>query len=217
MIRRKVNAFTLVFYSIGILLLTLGISLTIKANLGTSPFDALLVGLSHNIGLTVGSWEVMIAFVLIFTNACLKKQKPKFLGLVTAFMTGVCIDFWLFLIKTLENPSTLTSQFLVFTLGLIIIGIGTAVYLHTNFAPIPLDHLMLIITERTGISIRLSKTVLYVIFLLLAFLLHGPIGIGTLLTVGLGGPLLQFFMPLTRKWILKKTEEILLSPLEEKE
>ncbi|MCY8235474.1 YczE/YyaS/YitT family protein [Priestia endophytica] len=213
MIKRKVNAFTLVFYSIGILLLTLGISLTIKANLGTSPFDALLVGLSHNIGLTVGSWEVVISFVLIFTNACLKKQKPKFLGLVTAFMTGVCIDFWLFLIKTLENP----SQFLVFTVGLIIIGIGTAVYLHTNFAPIPLDHLMLIITERTGISIRLSKTVLYVTFLLLAFLLHGPIGIGTLLTVGLGGPLLQFFMPLTRKWLFKKTEGILLSPLEEKE
>lgn len=45
------------YYGIGILILSLGISLTIQSGLGTSPFDALLVGLSKKIGLTVGSWE----------------------------------------------------------------------------------------------------------------------------------------------------------------
>lgn len=34
------------YYGIGILILSLGISLTIQSGLGTSPFDALLVGLS---------------------------------------------------------------------------------------------------------------------------------------------------------------------------
>lgn len=51
------------FYILGILLLTLGICLTIQSNLGTSPFDAVLVGLSVKVGLTVGSWEIIIALI----------------------------------------------------------------------------------------------------------------------------------------------------------
>ena len=43
-----------VFYVLGILILTLGISFTIQSDLGTSPFDALLVGLSLNVGLLWG-------------------------------------------------------------------------------------------------------------------------------------------------------------------
>ncbi len=62
-----------IFYVLGILILTLGISFTIQSDLGTSPFDALLVGLSLNVGLTVGSWEIIIALLLICCNSILKK------------------------------------------------------------------------------------------------------------------------------------------------
>jgi uncharacterized protein len=47
------------FYVIGIVLSTLGFSLTLQSDIRTSPLDALLVGLSLNVGLTVGSWEVI--------------------------------------------------------------------------------------------------------------------------------------------------------------
>lgn len=53
------------FYVLGILIMTLGISFTILSDLGTSPFDALLVGLSINVGLTVGSWEIIIALIMV--------------------------------------------------------------------------------------------------------------------------------------------------------
>lgn len=85
-----------VVYVGGILLLTLGIALTIQSNLGASPFDALLVGLSLNVGLSIGSWEMILASVLICVNALLSKQKPEVLGLLTAFITGLGIDVWLF-------------------------------------------------------------------------------------------------------------------------
>jgi hypothetical protein len=45
------------FYVLGILMLTLDIVFTIRSDLGTSPFDALLVGESINLGPTVGSWK----------------------------------------------------------------------------------------------------------------------------------------------------------------
>ncbi|MDR7245106.1 MULTISPECIES: YczE/YyaS/YitT family protein [Priestia] len=188
-----------VVYVGGILLLTLGIALTIQSNLGASPFDALLVGLSLNVGLSVGSWEIILACVLICGNALLSKQKPEVLGLLTAFITGLGIDVWLFLLQNWVTFESWYSKVCCFGIGLIIIGVGTSAYLHTNFAPIPIDRLTLIIQKLAKTNLLLSRTLIYFTFLLAAMILNGPIGVGTLLTVFLGGVLLNFFMPITNR------------------
>lgn len=188
-----------VFYVVGILILTLGISFTIQSDLGTSPFDALLVGLSINVGLTVGSWEIITALILIGCNSLLKRQRPEVLGMLTALITGVGIDMWLFLLHDVIAPEQWYSKMVCFGIGLVVIGLGTSTYLHTNFAPIPIDRLTLIIQELTRTNLFLSRTFIYVVFLIMAMVFHGPIGIGTLLTVCLGGLLLNYFMPLTKK------------------
>lgn len=186
-----------VFYVVGILILTLGISLTIQSKLGTSPFDALLVGLSKNVGLTVGSWEIILALLLIGSNSLLARQRPEILGLVTALITGIGIDMWLFLLHDIVSPDLWFSQVVCFTIGLVVVGLGTATYLHTNFAPIPVDRLTLIIKELTRKTVFFSRTLIYILFLMLAIIFNGPIGVGTLLTVCLGGYILHFFMPIT--------------------
>ncbi|MED4037135.1 YitT family protein [Niallia taxi] len=188
-----------VVYILGIAILTFGISFTIRSDIGTSPFDALLVGLSMRIGLTVGSWEIILAVILITCNALLTKQKPEIVGLLTAFITGIFIDIWLFIMDSFLTPELWYSKGVCFTIGLVLIGLGTAIYLHTNIAPIPVDRLTLIIQELTNTNMFFARTFIYLLFLILAVLLNGPIGIGTLLTVCLGGMVLQFFMPYTEK------------------
>ncbi|ABS75502.1 YitT family protein [Bacillus velezensis] len=190
-----------VFYVLGIMILTFGISVTIQSDLGTSPFDALIVGLSVHAGLTVGSWEIIIAFLLICCNSMLKRQRPEFSGMMTAFITGIGIDMWLFFLHRVITPELWYGKAGCFAIGLVVIGIGTATYLHTNFAPIPVDRLTLIVRDLTGRSIFFSRTVIYFIFFILAVMLKGPVGIGTLLTVCLGGVILHFFMPITGRWI----------------
>ncbi|MGG0913563.1 YitT family protein [Bacillus velezensis] len=190
-----------VFYVLGIMILTFGVSVTIQSDLGTSPFDALIVGLSVHAGLTVGSWEIIIAFLLICCNSMLKRQRPEFSGMITAFITGIGIDMWLFFLHRVITPELWYGKAGCFAIGLVVIGIGTATYLHTNFAPIPVDRLTLIVRELTGRSIFFSRTVIYFIFFILAVMLKGPVGIGTLLTVCLGGIILHFFMPITGRWI----------------
>lgn len=142
------------FYVVGILTLTLGISFTIQSDLGTSPFDALLVGLSINVRLTVGSWEIIIALLLICCHSFLKRQRPEVLGLLTAFITGIGIDMWLLLSHHLITPERWYSKVVCFGIGLVVIGLGTATYLQTNVAPIPVDRLTFIIQE-------LSRTIYF--------------------------------------------------------
>ncbi|MBB4825019.1 putative membrane protein YczE [Sporosarcina luteola] len=183
-----------IFYVIGILLLTLGIAFTIQSDLGTSPFDAVLVGLSINVGFTVGSWEVILAVLMIGCNSLLNREIPEVLGLITAVITGVGIDFWLFVLGDLITLDSAQSQAVCFGIGMLLIGIGTATYLHTNFAPIPVDRLTLILKEITGTNLFVSRTLIYLVFLIIAILLDGPIGIGTVVTVCLAGLMLNLFM-----------------------
>lgn len=188
-------------FVIGILILTLGITLTILSDFGTSPFDALLVGLSLNVGLTVGSWEIIMALILVFCNSLLTQERPEVLGLLTAIITGVFIDMWLFLLRNIITPELWFSKLTCLTIGLVVIGLGTAIYLHTNFAPIPIDRLSLIITQLTNRSMLFSRTVINFVFFIVAMIFKGPIGVGTLLTVCFGGAILNYFMPLTKKVI----------------
>ncbi|WP_201713190.1 YczE/YyaS/YitT family protein [Rossellomorea arthrocnemi] len=190
---------TFFFYVVGILLLTLGISFTIQSDLGTSPFDALLVGLANHVGFTVGTWEIIIALIVIGCNSFLKKQKPEILGLLTACITGISIDMWLILLENLFIPELWYSKVIYFGIGLIAIELGTALYLHTNIAPIPVDRLTLIIQELTRTNLFYSRTFIYLIFLLMALIIKGPIGVGTLLIVCLSGLILNYFMSFTRK------------------
>ncbi|MDX7997478.1 YczE/YyaS/YitT family protein [Bacillus subtilis] len=193
-----------IFYGLGILILSLGISLTIQSRLGTSPFDALLVGLSKEVGLTVGSWEVLISVILLICNAILTRKKPLLLGLITAFITGIGIDLWLFVVKNTIYLNALLSKLICFGIGLVLIGLGTAIYLQTKFASTPIDHLTLIIRDLSKRTILFSRTLVYALFLVLAIIFKGPIGIGTLLTVCLGGMILHVFMPIVERHFLSK-------------
>ncbi|MFS0725998.1 YczE/YyaS/YitT family protein [Paenibacillus sp. 1P07SE] len=180
-----------IFYLAGIGILSFGIALTITSDLGVTPFDATLVGLTQSVGLTVGSWEIILAFVLIFFNALLGRQRPHFAGLATAFVTGVGIDGWLYALHQLELSATAVRG-AGFALGLLCIGLGTAMYLHTRVAPIPVDGLMLVMRQRTRMTIGMARTLIYFVFLLFALLLGGPIGLGTVLSVCLGGVILAY-------------------------
>ncbi|OBA03515.1 hypothetical protein A9D36_11895 [Bacillus subtilis] len=191
-----------IYYGLGILVLSLGISLTIQSGLGTSPFDALLVGLSEEVGLTVGSWEVLISVILLLCNSILTRKKPILLGLITAFITGIGIDLWLFVLKNTIDPNALLSKLICFGIGLVLIGLGTAIYLQTKFASTPIDHLTLIIRDLSKKTILFSRTLVYALFLVLAIIFKGPIGIGTLLTVCLGGMILHFLMPFVERRFL---------------
>ena len=65
------------FFFLGIFILTFGICLTIKAELGVGAWDALNVALTEWIGLTIGTWVIIDGAVLLFVNAILLKKKTR--------------------------------------------------------------------------------------------------------------------------------------------
>ncbi|MFD2445073.1 YitT family protein [Bacillus sp. CGMCC 1.16607] len=187
------------FWIIGIVILSFGASLTIKANIGAGAWDALNVGLSRITGFTIGTFVIVIGIILMFVNAFLLKRRPDFLALFTIFFIGTLIDFWMIVILSGLEPSTFIVKALILMVGLLIIGFGVAIYLQPKFPLNPLDNFMMAISKRLGVNLVVAKTLGELLALVLALVVKGPIGIGTLIvTIGIG-PSIQLFHPFFEK------------------
>lgn len=183
------------FYIFGLIILTLGIALTIQSTLGTSPFDALLVGLHRTFGLTIGSWEIIVGGLMILGNALIEQKKPEYYAFLTALVTGTGIDAWLLLLQNWVVPQEWPSQTICLILGIVLTSIGIATYLQSRFAPNPMDRSMLVLSKLMGWSVARSRVWINIILVIIAFLFGGSIGIGTLANALFSGMLIGFFLP----------------------
>ncbi|WP_299088925.1 membrane protein [uncultured Metabacillus sp.] len=191
----------ILFYVIGLFLMGLGVTLTIKAELGAGAWDALNVGLSNAIGLTVGSWVIIIGILLMFLNAFIVKGKPKLLAIITILLIGFSVDFWLMVVMRNIEFELLLHQLLSLLGGIVFIAIGVSMYLQTDFPANPIDQLMISLHERFHLNFMVGKTIGEVCALILAFFMQGPIGAGTILITFLIGPFIQLInVPIARRY-----------------
>ncbi|PPA70878.1 YczE/YyaS/YitT family protein [Jeotgalibacillus proteolyticus] len=200
------------FYLLGLLFLSFGISLMIVADLGVGPWDALYVGLSETIGFTVGTWVFILGIILILLNGYLMKRIPDFLAIVTIFLIGIFMDFWLLVAFAGIDFLAMPVRAAMLAAGVAIIALGITFYLQADFARNPIDSLMMAIQYRTGKSLAVSKTMMEVSVLILAFLFGGPIGLGTILVAfGMGSMIQLFITPVTsmRKRLTQEPDAVI--------
>lgn len=186
--------YRLLFYLVGLVVLTLGVSLTIKAEIGAGSWDALNVALSETVGFTIGSWVIIIGISLIVLNSLMLHTKPDLWAFVPNVMIGMMIDFWMVVLRNMD-PVFVLEKLLMFVVGVMIIAIGVSLYLQPKFSVNPIDNLMVAIHTRLKVSLMTAKTIGEVLALVFAILLHGPVGIGTVFITFFIGPSIQLFYP----------------------
>ncbi|KHE71584.1 YitT family protein [Halobacillus sp. BBL2006] len=187
------------FYIVGLITIALGITLTIKAELGAGAWDAMNVGLTETVGLTVGNWVIIIGAILIVTNALIAKERPDVLAVITILVVGKMIDFWLLTVFESFAVEGFVKQLFILLAGIVIIAIGVSLYLQPKFSLNPIDGFMVALQKRFGFSLTSAKTLTEVFALVLALALGGPIGVGTLVILLCIGPAIQFFDPKARR------------------
>ncbi len=185
------------FYIIGIIILTFGIALSIQSTLGTSPFDALLVGLHRTVGLTIGSWEIVVGASFVICNALIEKKRPQYFAIITSLITGIGIDLWMLWARVYVVPTTVLGKSFVLFIAFLAVSLGIAIYLQSTIAPNPIDRTMVIIMNKTGWSATYARGAVNIVLVIVAFLFNGPIGIGTLINALFLGILISLFLPFT--------------------
>lgn len=67
---RKVTGWRWAFFVVGMVIMSLGITMSIKGKIvGTSPWDVLHVGLFQNFGLTIGTWSIVTGLLIVVSTS----------------------------------------------------------------------------------------------------------------------------------------------------
>ncbi|KGN34769.1 membrane protein [Knoellia sinensis KCTC 19936] len=187
---RTVRRVTQLF--VGLWLYGTAMAMFIEAELGLDPWDVFHYGVQQHVDLSFGTIVIIVGgFVLLLWIPL--KQWPGLGTVANVFVIGIATDVML---AVLEAPSELWLRWTFLLGGIVVNGIGAAMYIGSQYGPGPRDGLMTGLARRTGLSIRLVRTSLEVTVLAVGWLLGGVVGFGTVLYALLIGPAVQAFLPL---------------------
>jgi len=174
---------------IGFVLFGLAISLMIRGNIGTSAWVVLEAALAERFGITVGTMTVIMGF-LVLGSAVAMRERLGWGTLANILSIGPWVDLWyLFMPSVTEN---LPLQIAMLLTAILLMGLGSAIYIGVDAGAGPRDSLMLAIKRTTGVSIRTARAMIEVTVVTVGWLLGGPAGIGTLVYAILVGPSIQW-------------------------
>lgn len=182
-------------------MLAFGIALTIRGQLwGLGSWDVLHYGLHLTFGLTVGSWSIIIGIIIVVFTAISLKRWPRLGVYINLFTVGIFIDLFLLILPTVEGW-LLHSIFYV--IGVVILSYGIATYITPNLGAGPRDSLMLLIADKFDIKISTARNSMELFAAVAGFLFGGPVFIGTLFMILFLGRLIEVWLPLTRRLLVK--------------
>lgn len=174
---------------IGFALFGLSIAVLIQANLGTSPWVMLTVALANLVGLTTGTWTVLTG-VMVLILALLMKERVGWGTLGNILFIGPWVDLYLWLLPSVTGNLPLQIGMLLGSI--VLLAFGSAIYIGVNAGAGPRDSLMLAVARTTKLSIGRARGGIELIVFILGWVLGGPFGIGTIVTVLLIGPAIQW-------------------------
>jgi len=177
----------------GLLIFAFGVHLTIFANIGLAPWDCLGMGVSYHTPLNYGITMTIMA-VLIVGIDLLMKERIGFGTIIDALLTGNLIQMFNDLNPLPLNEGLLTG-IPIMLLGFVFMAVGQWIYMSGAQCCGPRDMLLVGLGKRLPkVPIGVVEVMLWAAVLFVSWLLDGPIGIGTLISVVGAGLVMQLVL-----------------------
>ncbi len=168
---------TFFYLCIGLGIFGLGEGLLIISYTGASPWSVLAQGISLNIDLSIG---LVTFFVSLFALSLwmFLDQKPGIGTIFNIIIIAAMIDLSLAFVQT---PQSYIGQLIMAIVAVLLVGLGSGIYLIANLGPGPRDGLMTGIQRKTNLPIAVVRAFLEITVVSMGWYLGGTVGIGTLL------------------------------------
>lgn len=178
----------------GIILMGMGICLFKLSLMGNDPSSAMVMAIGAVIGVPFS--VLLIGFNLLWfvVEICLKREIIGPGTFFNWFCVGMFADMWTNIITSLVNvPDHFFGRFLVMLAGILILSLSCALYQTADMGIAPYDALSIIMEERSPLPYFWCRMITDSVCAIIAFLVGGIVGLGTLVcALGLG-PFINFF------------------------
>ena len=161
----------------GLTLFGIGEAFLVITSLGNSPWVVLSEGISLNSNLNIGQATFFVSLMVLFFWIPLR-QKPGFGTLANMVVIAAAIELGLLIIPEVNN---LALKVFYVLFGILLVGIGSALYITCGLGTGPRDGLMTGLHYRTGVRVGRVRLGIEVVALTTGALLGGSLGVGTAL------------------------------------
>lgn len=198
---------------IGLFLMSFGVALSVKSELGTTPISCIPNVLKYAVPLSLGMITIIFNFLLIVIQVIILKnefQRKQWMQIVVTVIFGYFIDFALYILSPVE-ATTAVTQWILCIISCFIIALGVYFEVKSEAIVLPGEGVSLAVRHVTGIEFGKLKTAFdtsnVIIGGVLSILLYGTfqgIGLGTIFAGIVVGYIVRFYRRLLDKAFQKK-------------
>ena len=153
---------TFFFLCFGLSLFGIGEGLLLVSYTGASPWSVLAQGISLKVNASIG---IITFFISIFVIS---------LWVFLSQMIDLCLNYF-------STPESFILKMILAVAAVLLVGIGSGIYLVANLGPGPRDGLMTGLQKKTNLPIAAVRAFLEITVVSIGWYLGGTVGIGTIL------------------------------------
>lgn len=184
-------------YFVGLFIMTIGIALSVKSNLGVSPVSSIPYTMTCVWGIEMGKATIIFHAALVFIQILIlrKRFKPiNLLQVVVGIVFGYFTTFCNYLATYLPSTDNTVMRIVLMLVSTVFIAVGIFFYLPADLIPLAGEGVMQAVSDVTKIEFSkvkigfdCSMVVISVITCLICIHSLGSVGVGTVIAAFLVG------------------------------
>lgn len=175
-----------------ILLMGFAVSVFSYSGMGVDPFTALNMSISEKIGVSFGFFQMCVNGAVLVAVAFAAKRLISIGTVVNMVGVGyVCEFFTKIYDQFLPQENTFIVRLVLMAIGVFLLSLSASLYFNCNLGVSPYDALGFVMEEKTKLKYKWCRVATDLVCTAVAFLLGGPIGIGTVVTAFFMGPVVS--------------------------
>ncbi len=174
----------------GLLLFSIAIAITLRANIGLAPWDVFHQGISRLSGISFGQTSILVGLVFVIINMAYK-ERIGFGTISNMILIGVFLDI-IFSLGIIPYANSVLIGILMIAMAMILMGVASYLYISAGFGTGPRDGFMVAMVKRSGRSVAFIRSIMELSVLVLGLFMGGKIGIGTVMLAFGVGPVVQY-------------------------
>ena len=167
----------------GLFIFGIGDSLLIVSGMGNAPWSVLAQGISKQSSLSIG-FSTLLVSTLVLALWIPLKERPGFGTIANIAIIAIAIDLG---INFFPHQNEIAGELIYVFAGILLVGLGSALYITCGLGPGPRDGWMTAIHRRSGIPIGRVRLGIELVVLSVGWALGGRVGVGTALFAALIG------------------------------
>ena len=190
----------LVAYLGGLFIMTAGIAVSVKSNLGVSPVSSIPYTITCVFGMEMGNATILFHVVLVLLQILLLRKNFKWINLcqvVVGIIFGKFTTLCNSLVALLPSTDNMLIRLGMMLISVVLIAVGIFFYLPPNLMPLAGEGAMQAVSQITGmdfskVKIRFDCTMVLISIITCLITIHSPgsVGIGTVIAAVLVGTVL---------------------------